>query len=87
MFRIVLLNLFMFLLPFMVYGAYMLVATGGQTDQLWKGAPIVWLLIVGLVLLIVTIGAIISFSGWAPGGVYQPPRIEDGVIRPGTFDR
>jgi hypothetical protein len=86
MLRIILLNMFMFLLPFLIYGAYVFVTTGGQMEGLWQGAPVFWLLAIGCVLLLVTVGAVISFSGGEPGGTYRPPQIEDGAVRPGTIE-
>jgi hypothetical protein len=29
---------------------------------------------------------LIQFSGGKPGGVYHPPSVQDGVIKPGEID-
>ncbi len=85
--RIVLINLFMFALPFLVYGAYVyLVRRGQDRDSIWRGAPINWLVVAGLVLALGTLASLVTFSGSGTEGTYQPPRFEDGVIKPGRVD-
>jgi hypothetical protein len=86
MFRIALIDILMFSLPFLIYGAYMLLARGMQPADIWQTAPIFWLLGASFALLIITMAALISFSGGKPGGTYHPPSFEDGVIKPGTID-
>ena len=36
--------------------------------------------------LLVVMATLIQFSGGTPGGIYHPPVIEDGVIKPGEID-
>ena len=85
--RIVLINLFMFALPFLVYGAYVYLVRRGQSpDSIWRGAPINWLVVAGFVLALATLATLVTFSGWDTGGTYQPPRYEDGVIVPGRVE-
>ena len=54
--------------------------------------PATFLLVVGLpffppfLLLLVTMATLIQFSGGQPGGVYHPPTLENGVIKPGEID-
>jgi hypothetical protein len=86
MFRIALIDIFMFSLPFLIYGAYMLLARGLEPADIWQTAPIFWLLATGCLLLLITMATLISFSGGKPGGIYHPPSFEDGVIKPGTID-
>lgn len=86
MLRIALIDVLMFSLPFLVYGAYMLVAKGTHPAQVWETAPLVWLLAAGCLLLLITMAALISFSGGKPGGTYHPSSVEDGVVKPGSID-
>jgi hypothetical protein len=86
MLRIALIDILMFSLPFLIYGAYMFLAKGMEPQDIWQTAPLAWLLTAGFALLLITMAALISFSGGKPGGTYHPPSFEDGVIRPGTID-
>ena len=86
MLRIALIDILLFSLPFLVYGAYMVSVKGMAPANLWQGAPIFWLLAAGCGLLLVTMAALIQFSGGKPGGTYHPPALENGVIKPGEID-
>jgi hypothetical protein len=86
MLRIALIDVLLFSLPFVLYGAYMLLVRGADPQSLWQGAPVVWLAAAGCGLLLLTMATLIQFSGGKPGGVYSPPTIEDGVIKPGEID-
>lgn len=86
MLRIALIDIFLFSLPFLLYAAYMLAVKGLAPADLWQGAPVFWLLAAGVGLLLVTMATVIQFSGGQPGGIYHPPSIEDGVIKPGEID-
>jgi len=86
MLRIALIDIFLFALPFILYGAYMLAVKGVAPADLWQGAPVFWLLAAGCGLLLVVMATLIQFSGGTPEGTYRPPVIEDGVIIPGEID-
>ena len=86
MFRIALIDLLLFSLPFLIYGAYRFAVKGVPPDRLWQGAPVFWLLAAGVGLLLVVMATVIQFSGGKPGGTYHPPSLEDGVIKPGEID-
>ncbi|MGB6908064.1 MAG: DUF6111 family protein [Methyloceanibacter sp.] len=86
MLRIALIDILMFSLPFLVYGAYMLVTRRVAPSELWQDAPVLWLLAAGFGLLLITMATLISFSGGPPEGTYHPSTIEDGVIKPGVID-
>jgi hypothetical protein len=64
----------------------MFLAKGMEPQDIWQTAPLAWLLTAGFALLLITMAALISFSGGKPGGTYHPPSFENGVIRPGTID-
>lgn len=86
MLRIALIDILLFLLPFAIYGVYMVSIKGVAPATLWQGAPVFWLLTAGVGLLLVVMAMVIQFSGGKPGGVYHPPSLENGVIRPGEID-
>jgi hypothetical protein len=86
MLRIALIDILLFSLPFVIYAAYMISAKRVAPADVWQGAPIFWLLAAGIGLLLVTMATLIQFSGGQPGGVYHPPTLENGVIKPGEID-
>ena len=90
MLRIALIDVVMFALPFLIYGAYVFATrrSAGSTTQtsLWQDAPVAWLLVAGGTLLLITMATLISFSGGKPGGTYHPPSLQNGVIKPGEID-
>lgn len=85
--RVVLLNVIMFLLPFVLYGAYTYVMRGAEAQgSVWRDAPFGWLTAAGFALLLLALGLLISFSGGTPSQTYHPPVYEDGQIRPGRLE-
>lgn len=86
MLRIALIDILLFALPFLIYAAYMVWVKGAPPGTLWQGAPILWLVVAGFGLLLVTMATLVQFSGGDRSGTYHPPVIEDGVIKPGSID-
>jgi hypothetical protein len=86
MLRIALIDILMFSLPFLVYGAYMLFAKRMAPADVWQSAPYLWLVAAGFASVLIAMATLISFSGGKPGGTYSPPAFENGVIRPGTIE-
>lgn len=86
MLRIALIDIVMFSLPFLIYGAYVIATKGTSPSDVWQSAPVLWLLAAGCLLLLITMATLISFSGGKPGGTYHPPTIENGTIKPGKID-
>jgi len=83
--RIVLENLFFFLLPTLLYLAYV-----AYTENEWPGlgsviraAPLVKLFVAGAVLMLTTLILLSTSSPNSPHDVYVPPIVEDGKLRPG----
>ncbi len=78
-------------MPFVVYGVWMTYARyrarlAGTAEQGWRDAPVTWLLIAGLVLVVAGFMAL-AFLGGAPiESVYVPPHMVDGEIVPGRFE-
>ncbi len=86
MLRIALIDLLLFALPFLIYGAYMVWVKGAAPATVWQSAPVVWLLTAGFGLLLVVMVTLVQFTGGQRGGTYHPPHIEDGTIKPGGID-
>jgi len=87
MLRIIIINALMFALPFLIYAVYFyLVRSGGDENDYWSEAPILWLLGAGAALVIIALVSLVSFTGSDPGGTYYPSRLEDGVIKPGRIE-
>jgi hypothetical protein len=93
MIRVVIENLLLFLLPTMVYAAWMVFKhyqseSGGAPDhqQIISDAPLLWLFSAGAILVLLTLVAFESSSGGKPGQHYLPPVLKDGRIEPGHIE-
>lgn len=89
MLRVALIDIFMFALPFLLYGAWVFVSRRAETphDQsVWRDAPFLILAGIGVVFVVATMAVLISFSGVGPGGVYVPPVFDKGVVKPGHVE-
>ncbi|BCX18539.1 MAG: hypothetical protein KatS3mg117_2221 [Geminicoccaceae bacterium] len=82
--RIALYELLAFLLPFVVYFAWRLLATRGA--RFLDDTP--WFVLTLLGLVSVCAGFVLFVvlePGAPPGATYVPPRLEDGRLVPGGF--
>ena len=86
MLRSALIDILLFLLPFLAYVAFMVWVKGRPPATLMQSAPIFWLLAAGFGLLFVVMATLVQFTGGERGGTYHPPVLEDGVIKPGGID-
>ena len=86
MFRVVLVDTILFVLPFMIYAAYMVWVKGVAPKGAMAGAPVLWLIVAGFVVLIVGFFTLVDFTGGDRAGTYHPSVLEDGVIKPGGID-
>jgi len=85
MLRTVLWNLFLLALPFLLYAAYVALARRERVraGEAWDQAPLSWLFIAGVVLVIASF-LVLGLVTEDPGeGRYVPARYEDGRIVPG----
>jgi hypothetical protein len=87
MIRIVIENILLFLLPTLVYVAYVLLTrTRTSAGTVMNEAPLVWLFVAGALLVGATLVYYATVTpGAAPGAVYTPPHVKDGRIEPGTL--
>jgi hypothetical protein len=94
MIRIVIENIFLFLLPTFVYLAYVLLTrpaagTGGGKGEvntrggLLEDAPLLYLFAAGVFLVVATLVMFGSNTGGRPNQGYTPPAMKDGRIEPG----
>ena len=89
MIRIVLENIFFFLLPTLLYLVYVAFKTN-DWPGLWtvlKNAPLPQLFITGAMVMIATLIAFSSTSGHRPGEAYTPSTYQDGKLQPGNASR
>lgn len=98
MIRTVIENVLLFLLPTLLYLAWVLfqrsrteVREGDngnnmRVTQLLDDAPLLWLFVSGALLVIVTLTAFGSSSGGKPGQHYEPSVFKDGKIQPGHIE-
>lgn len=85
--RVVLINMGLFILPFVIYA--IIRAGGGKPDwqvNFWRDLPLLWLTGAGAVLVLGMLVLFVQIGGDAPGGVYVPPAIKDGIVVPGHVD-
>jgi Family of unknown function (DUF6111) len=88
MIRILIENALLFLLPTIIYVAYVYMTRdekAGGTHVL-DDAPLLWLFLAGVLLIVVTLVTFGSMSGGNPGQHYTPPSLKDGRIEPGHVD-
>ena len=87
MIRIVIENILLFLLPTLMYIAFMLLTRRSTSaGALVNDAPLLWLFVAGATLVAATL---IYYATTTPGGrpdqTYTPPRYKDGRIEPGEL--
>lgn len=70
-----------FLAPFAAFFAYRLLVTRGRSFL--ERTPWSMLIAFGILLVILGLVSLALTEGFAPGGVYVPPHVEDGRIVPG----
>jgi Family of unknown function (DUF6111) len=75
----------LFLIPFVLYAAFLLATRAGvlQSDA-WTLRRIAGLVIASLVLMGGSFVVLAQFSGAPPGSTYVPAHIESGKFVPGT---
>lgn len=89
MIRIIIENILLLLLPTLFYIAYVYLTVGSKNakQKVLNDAPIVWLFVAGVVLVLIVLVVFGSSNGGRPGEAYQPPVFKDGKIVPGHIKR
>lgn len=84
--RVIIVNLFLFLLPFIGYGLYVFYRKGHiDTEEALRGKAFFWLIGGGIACVIIGLAALATFQSGSPDAVYVPARYENGVLIPGGF--
>jgi uncharacterized membrane protein len=85
MIRIILWNLFLFLLPFMLAWLWSLwlAKYRPEVKTQWRGATYA---ILGTILVIISLVFMRFADENPPEGTYVPPRLENGQVVPGRFE-
>lgn len=85
MIRPILLEISLFLTPFVVYAAFLWATRAGLLDpQSWALPRLLWLTAAALVLMLGSFVVIAQFSGSPAGSTYTPAHLENGRLVPGT---
>ncbi len=74
----------LFLLPFVVYGIWLAIARRRarchENEPGWRDAPLLWLSVAGVALVLGSLFALGLMQGQEKGGTYVPSRIIDGEL-------
>jgi hypothetical protein len=75
----------LFLAPFVIYAAFLVLTRAGLLQQeAWTSRRVAGLLIVSLALMIASFIVLAQFSGAPPGSTYVPAHVEGGKFVPGV---
>jgi hypothetical protein len=88
MIRMVAENIFLLLLPTIIYVAYIYMTREEKPEAIraLDDAPLIWLFVAGAALVLITMLSFGSVGGGKPGQVYTPPTLKDGRIEPGHIE-
>lgn len=85
MIRAILTEVAVFLIPFVLYAAFLVVTRSALMHRSsWPLRVVGWLLLSALALVIVSLLLLVHYSGAPPGTTYVPAHIEDGRLVPGV---
>jgi hypothetical protein len=86
MLRFLAVSVVCFLAPFLVYAGWRQFASNGADAGSWTYGVLSRLSAIGVVIVLIAILALVSFSGGDAGTTYHPAEFRDGVLVPGGFD-
>jgi len=85
MIRPVLTEVGIFLIPFVIYAAYLVATRSGLFEAgSWPRRIVIRLSIAAFVLTILSLILLAHFSGAPPNSTYVPAHVKDGKLIPGT---
>jgi hypothetical protein len=85
MIRPILIELGLFVTPFVIYAVFLWATREGVLDvSAWSIPRLMWLTIAALILTIVFLLSLAEFGGAPPGSTYVPAHMENGRLVPGT---
>ena len=88
MIRIVIENILLFLLPTLIYFAYVYVIQGDRRSarRIANEAPVIALFIAGTATVVIALALLGESTAGRPGQAYQPPVLKkDGRVEPGQI--
>lgn len=86
MVRSILVELALFLTPFMLYAALLLATKGSVVPAHWSPRALVLVVIAALALVVLGLVLYEHDRGAPPGSRYVPAQTKDGVFLPGHFE-
>ena len=87
MIRLVAIQVALFLTPFIVFALYLMARRRAPSlIGFREEAPVMWLAIGGLLLMIVSLIGLAAFDGGSATGHYVPDRFESGRLIPGHIE-
>ena len=86
MLRIILTQLFLFLLPFACYASYLWLSQKNKHPESWSRGPVAWLTLAGLGLTIAGLITVAQLETAPEGKEYRPSEFRDGVLVPGRYE-
>lgn len=85
MIRPVLTELTLFLLPFLIYAAFLWATRAGVLHpDSWRLPTLIWLTASALGLVVISFLVLAQFGGAPPRSTYVPAHMENGKFVPGT---
>lgn len=95
MIRVVLENIAIFMIPTLIYAAYVALTAPGRDDDIAERtlarvmheAPLLWLFTAGAILVLLSLVAFRGPEGGKPGERYQAPVYRDGHIQPSHVEK
>ena len=86
--RIVLLDIILFLLPFIIFAGWRWLIKGARgRHEIMSDAPLFGLLFLGIILGVTGLYFLGSHEKTGIEGRYHPPILKDGKIQPGHFEK
>ena len=86
MVRVIFVHLLLFALPFIAYGAWLMVVRRSASAENWRDAPVLWLSLIGGVIVIVSLVMLASFQDDNANATYTPMQYQDGQLVPGKLE-
>lgn len=86
MLRIFLVQLLLFLSPFLCYALWLWLGKRSHHPERWSRGPIAWLTVAGLTLVIVGFVTMASLTKSDGGKDFRPSEMRDGVFIPGRYE-
>jgi hypothetical protein len=85
MIRTILTEAAIFLIPFVLYAAFLIASRSAMLHRAsWPLHVVGWLVLAALTLVLASLLLLVHYSGAPPGSTYVPAHIENGRLVPGV---